>query len=82
MKIALDAGTSAVSASLGEPLRHAKQILPREIHEKWKRFSEEEVASFKDNDELLSRVVAKYGLDKSEVQRDVDSFMIGRQIAR
>jgi hypothetical protein len=31
-------------------------------------------------DDLVTQVVAKYGLEKSQAQRDVDALMKGRQI--
>jgi hypothetical protein len=32
------------------------------------------------NDKRITQVVAKYGLEKSQAQRDVDALMKGRQI--
>jgi hypothetical protein len=34
----------------------------------------------KDRDDLVSQVVSRYGVDKSEAQRDVDFILKGRQI--
>jgi hypothetical protein len=58
----------------------AKQIVLKEIGAKWSKFSEHELSSLKNKDDLVTQVVAKYGLEKSQAQRDVDSLMNGRQI--
>ncbi len=58
----------------------ANQILLKEIGAKWGKFSEHELSSLKNKDDLVTQVVAKYGLEKSAAQRDVDSLVKGRQI--
>ena len=52
-----------------------KQLILKEIGAKWSKFSEPELSSLKDKDDLVSQVVAKYGLEKSQAQRDVDALM-------
>lgn len=56
-----------------------KQIVLKEIGAKWGKFSEQELSSLKNKDDLVAQVVAKYGLEKSQAQRDVDTLMKGRQ---
>ena len=51
-----------------------------EIQQKWGKFSAQEIAALKDRDELVTQVQAKYSLDKSQAQRDVDAFAKGRQL--
>jgi hypothetical protein len=57
-----------------------KQALLKDIRVKWGKFSEQELTGLKNNDDLVSHVVAKYGLDKAEAQRDVDALRAGRNI--
>jgi hypothetical protein len=57
-----------------------KQTVLKEIGGKWSKFSEQELSSLKNKDDLVTQVVAKYGLEKSQAQRDVDALMKGRQI--
>ncbi len=57
-----------------------KQILLKDISEKWGRFSEQELAALKNRDDLVTQVVAKYSIDKAQAQRDVDAVMKGRHI--
>jgi len=57
-----------------------KQALLKDIRVKWGKFSEQEVSAFKDNDDLVSHVVAKYGMEKSQAQREVDQLRAGRNI--
>lgn len=51
-----------------------------EIQAKWTKFSAPEIAAIKDKDDLIAQVQAKYSLDKSQAQRDVDAFAKGRQL--
>ena len=71
---------SNTNAATGQSTAEAKQIILKEIGSKWGKFSEQELSALKDRDDLVSQVVAKYGLEKSQAQRDVDALMKGRQI--
>ena len=55
-----------------------KQIILKEIHVKWDKFSEQELTALRSKDDLVTQVVAKYSLDKAQAQRDVDALMKGR----
>jgi hypothetical protein len=57
-----------------------RQIVLKEIGAKWNKFSEQDLSAFKSKDDVVTQVVAKYGLDKVQVQRDVDALMKGRHI--
>jgi hypothetical protein len=57
-----------------------KQIVLNEIRTKWGKFSEQELSALKDNDDLVTQLVAKYSLDRAQAQRDVDAMMKGRHI--
>lgn len=57
-----------------------RQIVLKEIGSKWNKFSEQDLSAFKNRDDLISGVVAKYGLEKAQAQRDVDSLLKGRHI--
>lgn len=50
------------------------------IGSKWGKFSNQELSALKTNDELVSQVVRKYGMEKSAVQSDVDTLMAGRNL--
>ncbi|MGA8434701.1 MAG: hypothetical protein WBE89_09045 [Methyloceanibacter sp.] len=52
----------------------------RDIIAKWSHFSEQEASALKGKADLVSQVVAKYGLDQAQAQRDVDAVLKGRQI--
>jgi len=58
----------------------AAREMRREIEQKWGRFDADEIAAPKDNDDLVSRLQAKYELDKAKAQSDVDAFASGRQL--
>ena len=57
-----------------------KQIIIKEIRGKWGKFSEDDLSSLKNKDDLVTQRAAKYGLEKSVAQHDVDALMNGRQI--
>jgi division protein CdvB (Snf7/Vps24/ESCRT-III family) len=71
---------SNTNATSGQSAAEAKQIILKEIGSKWSKFSEQELSALKDRDDLVTQVVAKYGLEKSQAQSDVDALMKGRQI--
>jgi hypothetical protein len=51
-----------------------------EIVRRWGKFSDQEIADLKDKDDLVDRVQAKYQLERSKAQRDVEAFAKGRQL--
>lgn len=50
------------------------------IGAKWNKFSRQELSALKTNDELVTQVVAKYGIEKIAAQRAVDALMAGRHL--
>ena len=56
-----------------------KQIVIKEIRAKWGKFSEDDLSSLKNKDDLVTQRAAKYGLEKSLAKRDVDALLNGRQ---
>jgi len=42
-----------------------KQVVLREIGAKWGKFSEQDLSALKGNDDLVTQVVAKYGVEKA-----------------
>ena len=71
------ASTPAVKAGTSTETR---QIVLKEIGAKWNKFSEQDLSALKNKDHVVTQVVAKYGLDKAQAQRDVDALMRGRHI--
>ena len=61
------------------PEASAKGMRP-EIAAKWGKFSTQEISDLKDKDDLVAQVQTKYGLDKTQAQRDVDAFAKGRAL--
>lgn len=51
-----------------------------EIAAKWPKFSAQEVTALKSKDDLVTGVQSKYALDKTQAQKDVDTFAKGRQL--
>ena len=69
--------TQAQTQTHGSPI---KQALLKDIRVKWGKFTEQDLSGLKNNDDLVSHVMAKYGLDKAQAQRDVDQLRAGRNI--
>ena len=69
------------SFNAGQPPSAAetKQVVIKEIRAKWGKFSEDDLSSLKNKDDLVTQRAAKYGLEKSLAKRDVDALMNGRQ---
>ena len=77
-----NASTSGSKTNSATPATAAetRQIVLKEIGSKWNKFSEQDLSALKGNDDLVTQLAAKYGLDKVQAQRDVDGLMKGRQI--
>lgn len=72
--------TTSNSAAAKPENAETRQIVLKEIGTKWNKFSEQDLSAFKNKDDVVTQVVAKYGLDKVQAQRDVDALMKGRHI--
>jgi hypothetical protein len=68
------------NSTTGKSATETKQIVLKEIGAKWSKFSEKELSALTGRDDLVTQVVAKYGLEKPQAQRDVDALLKGRQI--
>jgi len=73
------ASNSNPVAAKSEIAPQTGQIVRKEIGVKWNKFSEQDLTALKDKDDLVTQVVAKYGLEKAQAQRDVDGLLKGRQ---
>jgi hypothetical protein len=76
----MNAATPNAEIESADNSADAKQILLKDIGAKWSKFSAQEFGALKNNDDLVTQVVAKYGIDKAQAQKDVDAVMKGRQI--
>jgi hypothetical protein len=57
-----------------------KQAVLKEICAKWSKLSEQDVSALKGKADLVSHVVAKYGIPQSQAQSEVDALLKGRQV--
>jgi hypothetical protein len=71
---------SGASAANPEMTSEARQAVLNEIAAKWSRFSERELSALTGNYDLVNHIVAKYGIEKAQAQRDVDALLKGRYI--
>jgi hypothetical protein len=58
------------------------QMIRKDIKAKWDKFSDQDLMSLQNRDDLVTQVVAKYGLERPQVQRDVDALLKSREISR
>ena len=68
------------AAAKPENAAETRKIVLKEIGAKWGKFSEQDLSALKNRDDVVTQIVAKYGLEKQQVQSDVDSLMKGRHI--
>ena len=54
------------------------RMLRSEIGNKWGKFTTQELDDLTDNDDLVSALVAKYGLDNAAATRDAATVVQGR----
>lgn len=59
---------------------NARKLLQKDIHVKWGKFSEQEIGEIKSNDDLVTQLVARYGLAKDAAQRDAEAVLKGRSL--
>lgn len=52
--------------------------LRADIGTRWSRFSDQELADLKDNDDLVAQLTAKYGLEKDAALREAARVVQGR----
>ena len=71
---------SANTQSAGTPSETSAKGMRPEIAAKWGKFSTQEISDLKDKDDLVAQVQTKYGIDKAQAQRDVDTFAKGRTL--
>ena len=58
------------------------KMIQKEIKAKWDKFSDQELTSLKNRDDLVTQVVAKYGFERPQAQRDVDALLKGREVGQ
>jgi hypothetical protein len=51
-----------------------------DIGTRWSRFTRRELAELASDDELVSQVVAKYGIERIAARREVDALLAGRRL--
>lgn len=68
--------TSTTPANANE----ATLMIHKDIKAKWDKFTDMELTSLKNKDELVSHVMSKYNVEKPNALRDVDAVLKGRVI--
>jgi len=66
--------------SLTKSPAEAKKIVLKEIGAKWGKLSEQDLSALQSKDDLVTHLVAKYGLETIEAQNEVDAILRGRRI--
>lgn len=75
-----NAATIPVAKTMPTDAAQAKKVLLQDIRVKWGKFSEQELNNLTSNDDLVTQLVAKYGLTKEVAQRDADALRNSRNI--
>lgn len=66
---------SAVTPNPAEAAQHIR----KDIKAKWDKFTDQELRTLKNKDELVTQVMSKYNVEKPHAQRDVDAVLKGRE---
>jgi hypothetical protein len=75
------AHTGSAASPVKQPAANeGRAIILKEIRAKWNKFEEADLSALKNRDDVVSQLVAKYGLEKANAQRDVDSLLQGRPL--
>ena len=74
------ANTASGSPAAKTAAAATRQIVLNKIRSKWSKFSEQDLSALKSKDDVVSQLVAKYGLEQAQAQRDVDTLMEDRQL--
>jgi hypothetical protein len=70
------------NATAGKPASavETKRTAFKDIATRSGKFAEDDLSALKRKDDLVTQAVAKHGLEKTQIQRDVDALLRGRQI--
>ena len=71
--------STATGSTKSQSPEHKQSVL-KEICAKWSKLSEQDVSTLKGKADLVSQVVAKYGIPQSQAQFEVDALLKGRQL--
>jgi hypothetical protein len=75
-----NAATIPAAQTMPADAARTKKVLLQDIRVKWGKFSEQELNDLAGNDDLVTQLVAKYGLTREVAQRDADAVRNGRNI--
>jgi len=70
--------STATGASAKPQSAEQKQAVLKDICAKWSKLSEQDVSALKGKADLVSQVVAKYGIPQIQAQSEVDALLKGR----
>jgi hypothetical protein len=73
-------GTATDTSAKSNAPDQNRLTVMKDIRAKWSHFSEQEVSALKGKADLVTQVVAKYGLEQAQALREVDAVLKGRQI--
>ena len=69
---------AAATTRMQDNAIEAKKLLRADIGSKWSKFSAQELTDLRDNDDLVTKLVTKYGLEKDAALRDAAAVVKGR----
>ncbi len=69
-----------LTRSEAPPDETERDAVLNDIAAKWSRFSKRELAALETTEDVVAQVTAKYGVDQTAAQRDVDRLLQGRHL--
>jgi len=70
--------SAAALRRVQEDAAHEKILLRVDIGERWERLNVQEIIDFRNSDDLVAELVAKYGLARDIAERDAAAVVRGR----
>jgi hypothetical protein len=70
---------NTLSTSMNTQSPEAAKMIRTDIKAKWNKFSDQDLGSLKNRDELVTSLVAKYGLEKVQAEKEIDALLKGRE---
>jgi hypothetical protein len=64
---------------MSDHCKDAKLLLQKDIRTKWNKFSEIDVGALQSEGDLVSQIVAKYGVDQAKAKAEATALLNGRR---
>jgi len=71
--------TQSHKSNKSTPVASNRRITLSNLHQRWGKFDDVELAAIRSSGDLVRQIQATYGLDRAQAQTNVDIWAHGRQ---